>query len=127
MSQQHKILIVDDDHDTHQFIADLLHMYGYEATCVHSSATAREIIPREPPDFLILDLHIDERYAGWLLLQDLRTDPATASIPAVLATSDREFVQRHRNEVQALGGEVLEKPFDPHKLIERVQATLGGV
>ena len=127
MSQQHKILIVDDDHDTHQFVADLLHMYGYEATCVHSSATAREIIPREPPDFLILDLHIDERYAGWLLLQELRSDSATSTIPVVLMTSDSEFVQRHRSEVHALGGEVLEKPFDPDKLLKRVQATLGGV
>ena len=37
MSQKHRILIVDDDHDTHTFIADLLEMYGYEADCVHSS------------------------------------------------------------------------------------------
>ena len=124
MSQQHTILIVDDDHDTHQFIADLLHIHGYEATCVHSSATARELIPREIPDFLILDLHIDQRYAGWLLLQELRTDPTTAAIPVLLMTSDGEFVHQHRNEVQALGSEVLEKPFALDHLIKRVQARL---
>ena len=38
MSQQHKILIVDDDHDTHQFISDLLSIYGYEATCVDNAS-----------------------------------------------------------------------------------------
>jgi DNA-binding response OmpR family regulator len=109
------------------FIADLLEMYGFEADCVHDTESAREWIHREPPDFLILDLHIDERYAGWLLLQELRTDAATSTIPAVLMTSDSEFVQRHRSEVHALGGEVLEKPFDPDTLLKRVQATLGGV
>ncbi len=124
MSQQHKILIVDDDHDTHQFIADLLQSYGYEATCVHSSATARELIPREIPDFLILDLHIDQRYAGWLLLQELHTHPTTAAIPVLLMTSDGEFVHQHRNEVRALGGEVLQKPFELDHLIKRVQARL---
>ncbi len=124
MSQQHKILIVDDDHDTHQFIADLLSIYGYEATCVHSSATARELIPREIPDFLILDLHIDQPYAGWTLLQELHADSATSTIPVVLMTSDREFVHQHRNEVHALGSEVLEKPFELDRLIKRVQARL---
>ena len=124
MSQQPKILIVDDDHDTHQFVADLLHMYGYEATCVHTSATARELIPREHPDFLILDLHIDQPYAGWTLLQELHADSATSTIPVVLMTSDREFVRLSRNEVRALGGEVLEKPFELDHLITRVQARL---
>ncbi len=127
MSQQHKILIVDDDHDTHQFISDLLSIYGYEATCVHSSATAREVVHRELPDFLLLDLHIDQQYAGWLLLQELRTHSGTGAIPALLMTSDREFVHLRRNEVRALGGEVLEKPFELDKLLERVEVTLGGV
>ncbi len=124
MTQQH-ILIVDDDHDTHVFIADLLEMYGYEADCVHDAESAREWIHREPPGFLILDLHIDQPYAGWLLLQDLRTDPATTAIPAVLATSDRDFVRSHRDQVQALGGEVLDKPFDTNKLLKIVETILG--
>jgi DNA-binding response OmpR family regulator len=119
------ILIVDDDHDIHIFIAELLEMYGYEADCVHDVETAREWIRREQPDFLILDLHIDRPYTGWTLLQELRTDPATAAIPAVLATSDRDFVHSHRDQVQALGGHVLDKPFDDTKLLDIVETTLG--
>ena len=88
MGHQPTILIVDDDHDTHAFIADLLRMYGYEADCVHNSEAAQELIRRAPPDLLLLDLHIERRYAGWMLLLALRADPATATIPAVLATSD---------------------------------------
>ncbi len=125
MSQKHHILIVDDDHDTHIFIADLLEMYGYKADCMHSADAALELIRREPPDFLILDLHIDRPYAGWILLQQLRTNPATAAIPAVLATSDRDFVRSHRDQVQALGGEVLDKPLDNDKLLKIVETILG--
>src|SRR5688500_12677596 len=116
-----RVLIVDDDHDTHIFIHDLLEMYGYEADCVHSTDVAQEVIHRELPDFLILDLHVERPYAGWLLLQQLRTDPTTAVIPVVLATSDRDFVHSHRNEVHALGGDVLEKPFPLDTLVELVK------
>ena len=116
-----RVLIDDDDHDTHVFIADLLEMYGYKADCVHSTDVAQEVIHRERPDFLILDLHIERPYAGWLLLQQLRTDPATAEIPAVLATSDQEFVRTHKRAVQALRGDVLEKPFAMEKLVEVVK------
>ncbi len=126
MSQQHKILIVDDDHDIHAYIAELLSMYGYEADCVHSADTAQHLIHRAPPDFLILDLHIDRRYAGWILLQALRADGATSTIPAVLVTSDGEFVRRHKHEVHALGAEVLDKPFDTDKLLKIVEAALGA-
>jgi hypothetical protein len=59
------------------------------------------------------------------LLQELRTDPATAAIPAVLATSDRDFVHSHGTEVRALGGHMLDKPFDDDKLLKIVEATLG--
>jgi DNA-binding response OmpR family regulator len=125
MSQQHRVLIVDDDHDTHVFVADLLEMYGYKAACIHSAAAAQDLIRREPPDFLILDLHIERPFAGWMLLQQLRTDPATASIPAVLATSDGDFVRREREAVRAHRAEVLEKPFAPDALLALVEATLG--
>jgi len=59
-------------------------------------------------------------------LQELRTDPATSTIPAVLVTSDRDFVRSYKNEVRALGGQVLEKPFDPDKLLQIVEVMLGA-
>jgi two-component system, cell cycle response regulator DivK len=126
VSQKHHILIVDDDHDTHIFIADLLEMYGYKADCIHSADAALELIRREPPDFLILDLHIDRPYAGWILLQQLRTNPATAAIPAVLATSDRDFVRGEREAIRAHGADALEKPFEVDALLKIVESTLGG-
>ena len=126
MSQKHHILIVDDDHDTHIFIHDLLEMYGYKADCMHSADAALELLRRAPPDFLILDLDIDRPYAGWILLQQLRTNPATAAIPVVLATSDRDFVRGEREAIRAHGAEVLEKPFAPDALLTIVETTLGG-
>jgi DNA-binding response OmpR family regulator len=101
-------------------------MYGYKADCIHSADAALELIRREPPDFLILDLHIDRPYAGWILLQQLRTNPATAAIPAVLATSDRDFVRGEREAIRAHGAEALEKPFAGDALLKIVETTLGG-
>jgi DNA-binding response OmpR family regulator len=120
-----RILIVDDDHDIHGFIAELLAMSGYEADCVHHTDDARMVIRRAPPAFLVLDLHIDRPYAGWTLLQELRADPATATIPAVLVTSDDDFVRAHKSEVRAAGATVLDKPFDPDVMVKLVEMTLG--
>ncbi len=126
MAAQHKILIVDDDHDIHSFIRDLLEMYGYAADCVHRTDHAYTLIQHELPDFLILDLHIERPYAGWALLQQLRANPATATIPAVLATADPDFMDGQRDAVRAQGAEVLAKPYAPEKLIELVEGRLGS-
>jgi DNA-binding response OmpR family regulator len=122
----HKILIVDDDHDTHAFIHDLLEMYGYEVDCVHRSDEARKVISRFAPDMLILDLHIEQRYAGWTLFQALRVDPATAAIPAILCTSDTAFIAAHQEAVRAQGGELVQKPFNPDVLVGNIATRLNG-
>ena len=124
---QHNVLIVGDDHAPHVGIADLLQMYGYAAECVHRSEAASDLIRRQPPDVLILDRHIERPYAGWMLLQQLRADPPTAVIPAVLATSDRAFVRSEREAVRAHRADVLEQPCAPDVLVTMGEAPRGAV
>jgi DNA-binding response OmpR family regulator len=125
MAQQQKVLIVDDDHDTHGFIAELIDLSGYASDCVHRADEAHDLIRHAAPDFLIVDLHIERPYAGWTLLEKLHAEGL--AIPFVLATSDQEFVLSHRNEARGYGGEMLQKPFDVNELITLVEARLGSV
>jgi CheY-like chemotaxis protein len=51
-------------------------------------ANAYELIKREMPDLIILDIRIEHPEAGWVTLDLLRPDPATTRIPIIVCSAD---------------------------------------
>jgi signal transduction histidine kinase/ActR/RegA family two-component response regulator len=79
------ILLVEDDR------ASLDLMIAYLAGSPALVLTARdgiealEMVRRDPPDAVVLDLQLP-RMDGWQLLEELKGDPATAQVPVVVAS-----------------------------------------
>ncbi len=73
---------------------------------------------------VILDLHLEHTEAGWMLLNQLRLDPVTAHIPAILSSGDRDFLRQRARVLQAKGCAILEKPFDPQVLVRLIEQRL---
>src|SRR4029078_7297778 len=79
-----QILIVDDDPDVRDPVADVLVDEGYGVTGVASGAEAPQQL-QDPHlrSLILLDMMMPEM-DGWLLRQELKKSPDLASLPVVL-------------------------------------------
>lgn len=113
------VLLVDDDDDLRDAIADLLRVRGYAVTTAEDGHAALDVIGRSArPCVVLLDL-VMPGMDGWTLLAVLRADPLLATIPIVIASA-------HAATHAPVGAlEVLHKPFDLAELFAVVERHCG--
>jgi CheY-like chemotaxis protein len=86
------VLVVEDDLDNRQALADVLRAMGLRVLAVASgregAAAARELVP----DLVLLDFRLPD-VTGLDVCRDLRTAPETTDIPIVIVTASPEAIQ----------------------------------
>lgn len=116
------ILVVDDEPDISALVAYHLAREGYRVRTAADGREALQIIRREPPDLVVLDLMLPEM-SGLELLQELRRQSGMDTLPVILLTARRE--EEDRIEGLRLGADdYVPKPFSPEELVLRVGAVL---
>ena len=116
----HKIMIVDDDPYIVKYMVDILTDNGY-ATCYASDGSeALDIVKREKPDLVTLDLEMPNEW-GPRFYRKMSKDPELKKLP-VIVISGLSGIHL------AIPGAVasFKKPFDPNKLLETIRDTLAG-
>ena len=117
-----RVLVVEDEPDIAALIAYQLTREGFRVETVGSGTEALVAIDKEAPDLVVLDRMLPG-LSGDEVIQRLRDDPETLSIPVLMLTAKRE--QEDRIEGLELGADdYLTKPFSPRELVLRVQAVL---
>ena len=117
------LLIVEDDPDIRALLDTTLRFKGYDVVTAHNGREALEIIQKEHPTLVIVDImmpHLD----GFGLVHRMRIDPETRSLPVVFITAtyvaaeDREFALR-------IGvTRFIQKPVDIDKFLGMVDELL---
>lgn len=104
-----RILVVDDDAHIRRMIMAALRREGYEFTEAPNGRDALELMRREKPDVVVLDLMMP-LVSGWDVLREREADPALRDIPVILvsASRDPEVADAVNKGVCAY----LPKPFD---------------
>lgn len=83
----HRILIVDDDADIRESLADVLELEGFSVVCAANGREALDYLARsEPPCMILLDLMMPIM-DGWQFLVEQRRDPSIARIPVVVISA----------------------------------------
>ena len=120
-----RVLVVEDEPDIAALIAYQLTREGFRVETLGSGTEALVAIDKEAPDLVVLDRMLPG-LSGDEVIQRLRDDPETLSIPVLMLTAKRE--QEDRIEGLELGADdYLTKPFSPRELVLRVQAVLRRV
>jgi threonine synthase len=100
-----RIAIVDDSPDARRLIRRILQSQGdFEITEASNGNEAIELVSREHPDIVILDLMMPE-VDGFAVLDALRSKPETTNIPIIVATAKELTVSeksRLQGQIQAL-------------------------
>jgi DNA-binding response OmpR family regulator len=117
-----RILIVEDEPDMNNLLADVLRAYGFEPVQAADAEAALGVIAQRPPDAILLDLMLPGM-SGLELCRRLKSERATRLIPIVILTAlDRSIDRRHGFETGA--DDYLTKPFTPEGLISRLRADM---
>jgi CheY-like chemotaxis protein len=130
-AQEKMVLVVDDEPDVRDYLTQILRDAGFQVQMAGDGVEALELIRKEPPDFISLDL-VMPRKSGHKLLYELRKDRALSRIPVLIVTAhardelgkgDLEDIVDNR--VISGPGVYLEKPVKPLNYIRCVQRALG--
>jgi CheY-like chemotaxis protein len=127
-----KILIVDDEPDIVSYLEMILQDEGYTTLAAANGNEALEVVKRERPDLVTLDITMPEA-SGTRFFKEIKTDPELASIPVVIVTAvtglggDKyayeQFIS-NRRLVPAPEG-FFPKPIDREEFLEAVRRLLG--
>jgi DNA-binding response OmpR family regulator len=113
-----QVLLIDDDSELAEMVAELLGREGFEMRHGASLAEGLDRLTRESADLLLLDLMLPDG-SGLDLCRRLRSEGA--ELPILMLTARGDPIDR------VLGLEIgaddyLGKPFEPRELVARVRA-----
>jgi PAS domain S-box-containing protein len=115
-----RVLVVDDELDTRDFVAALLQERGALVTTAASARAATDLLAHDRPDVLVSDIGMPDQ-DGYVLLREARALGATGGFwfPAIALTAYTRA--QDRNEALSAGYQLhLSKPVDPATLVAAV-------
>ncbi|MEW4567670.1 sigma-54 dependent transcriptional regulator [Tautonia sp. JC769] len=115
-----RILVVDDEESTREYLSLLLTMDGHEVEAVPGAAEALEIARSRPIHLLITDLYMPET-GGMDLLSRVRSEHLPFGVIVVTAYGDPQIALA---AMKAGADDFVTKPFEPDRLRLLVNRTL---
>jgi CheY-like chemotaxis protein len=118
--------IIDDERE----VCDVLRLYfearGHRCVVAHDGPTGIELIRRQKPAAVFLDLQMP-KMNGYEVLQKLRAAEETKSIPVMLMTAlTKESERSDTDWAKAAGADAfLSKPFELDDLLRVVEKLTG--
>jgi len=117
-----KVLVVDDEKDITALVAYHLEREGFRVLQAHDGLQALDLVKRERPNLLILDLMLPQM-GGLDVCRRLRKEPDTARLPILMLTAKAEETDKVLG-LELGGDDYLTKPFGPRELVARVKALI---
>jgi len=121
-SEQPVILVADGDRLACNFLRDLLATAGYRVRVADTGPQVLRSIRREPPDLLLLDVHLPEVH-GLDVLQQLRKTAGGQHLPVILITEPGGKSEMVKG-FEAGADDFLVKPVSQVELMARVKGHL---
>lgn len=111
------VVYLEDDAGNIGLIGGILvHRPGVRLITAPDATTGLELVRKEMPDLVLLDLGLPDR-SGGTVLADLKADRATAEIPVIVISGSQDS----RDQVIAEGAEAfLSKPLEIVEFLELV-------
>jgi CheY-like chemotaxis protein len=119
-----RVLIVDDERHNRQLLEVMLAPEGYQLFTATSGDEALELVARERPDLILLDVMMPGM-DGYQVLGRIKADTATRHIPVVLITALDDRNSRMHG-LSAGAEDFFTKPVNRADLCELLRTLLGA-
>jgi DNA-binding response OmpR family regulator len=119
MSEQKRILLIDDSETERAIVASRLEQHGFVvSTAVDGTEGMRKLYDLKP-DLVVLDV-VMPGIDGWQVLQRIR---GVTEVPVIMLTGRDTELERVRG-LRGGADDYIGKPFSPSELVARVEAVL---
>jgi CheY-like chemotaxis protein len=110
------VLIVEDDDDLREMMAQLLSLEGFQAAAVANGQEALEYLRQgTAPDLILLDMMMPVM-DGWEFRRRQKSDPSMAEVPVIVLSA---LDQGRITDISAEA--ILKKPLDFDRLLQLVR------
>jgi len=119
-----RILVVNDTQEILELFRMILEGEGYEVILSGFPIQQIRDIEEINPDLIILDFVFGDQKLGWQMLQMLKMQRSTQSIPIIVCTAALDMVREQEGFLVSQGIHVIYKPFDIDHLLTNVKQLL---
>ncbi len=116
------VLVVDDDPVILKLLEVNFEMEGFTVLLAHDGEEGVALTRSERPDIVVSDVMMP-KMSGLELVEELKSDPDTSSIPIILLTAKAQMADL-RAGVDAGADDYITKPFEPLELVHRVNRLI---
>lgn len=85
-NRKKRVAVVEDEQAIQKVLVEWLESEGYEALGITDGQEALEVIPKQLPDLVLLDIILPE-VNGFKVMKELKKNPKTADIPVIVMTN----------------------------------------
>ncbi|MBI4315456.1 MAG: response regulator transcription factor [Chloroflexi bacterium] len=117
---QTRILVVDDEPKLVRLVREVLTATGFAVLSTGRGASAIEMVAREQPDLVLLDVVLSDASDGYTVARRVRE---FSDVPIIMLTAKAREADLLRG-FDAGADDYIVKPFSSRELLARVQAVL---
>jgi CheY-like chemotaxis protein len=130
MTEQKKLLIIDDDPDFVDGIKSILDTAGYSVDVAYNPKSGLQALQGKAYDLLLLDIMMGRGAEGIMIARKLRKDAKLREMPVLIITGIREqmaflFPGEPVHPRFVAVDEVVEKPVEPQLLLDKVSTLIS--
>ncbi len=129
--EKRKVLVIDDDEDYCQQLRILLEKEGFDVRCSPTGAEGLKQAISSPPDIIILDVMMEDNWAGYEVNQAIKFKSGYENIrdvPVIMVSSieqrPSERFLRAADAGMVSPDAYLTKPLESKKFMETVRSLL---
>jgi len=128
MSQQKRILVVDDEPDFTAIVQGFLEKEGFKVEVAYNGEEGLEKVRSNPPDAIVLDVMMPEK-DGYTVCKELKGDDQTRNIPVILLTAVASHVSStrytHYDGMSTEADDYISKPASAEEITKSLKRLLG--
>ena len=119
-----KVVCVEDEPEVIDLIRLILDGRGFDFSSATDGQAGLDLIRRVKPDLVLLDLMLPD-IDGWVVYQQMKTDPGLKNIPVIVVTAKTQSIEKVLGLHIAKVDDYISKPFSPNELMESVDKVLA--
>lgn len=122
-SAKYKVVIIEDEPDLAEIYKIKMKIDGIDAIVVNESSKALEVLKKELPDLILLDLMMPE-IDGFKLLNLIKADPQLKKIKIYIWSNLTQKKDKDRADSFKVDGYLVKSDFTPAALSDKVKELL---
>lgn len=125
MADKKRILYIEDEEEMIELTRLVLGREGFEVIGAVGGLNGLEIMKRDKPDLVLLDLMMPD-IDGWEVYRQMKANDELAQIPVIVVTAKAQSIDKVLGLQVAKVDDYITKPFGPKELLASIRRILDA-